>query len=220
MWNSSNAFSFFFSVYQAGCHKGKRNVFLWKKHGHCFINLQEPIPINHVTATQFLLNPVPNVINTAAWNNYLNEDKKVFQPGSTETRSARLGKGGLQTEGCQAPVTSLRLRFCRWRSAGRERLFCLLCRLKLGTTACPSTNDQSPGTQHPSPNEGFQIGHPTWKSSEVHRHVIHPHDRATFYMPVFVRFRAFQPYVQLRTQAAHRLYNYRNNSNKILSSPA
>lgn len=107
MWNSSNAFSFFLNLPSRLSQGEEKCLFLWKKHGHCFINLQEPTPINHVTATQFLLNSSLNVINTTALNNYLNEDKKLFQHGSTEMRSTHLGKGGLQTEGCQTLVTSL-----------------------------------------------------------------------------------------------------------------
>lgn len=108
MWNSSNAFSsFFLNLPSRLSQEEEKCLFLWKKHGHCFINLQELTPINHLTATQFLLNSALSVINTASLNNYLNEDKKLFQHGSTEMHSTHLGKGGLQTEGCQTLVTSL-----------------------------------------------------------------------------------------------------------------
>lgn len=68
--------------------------------------MQEHSPINHITATQFLLNSILNVTNTAALNHYLNEDKQLFQHGSTETCSTR-GEG--QIPGCQTLITSLRL---------------------------------------------------------------------------------------------------------------
>lgn len=125
----------------------EKYLFLWKKLGHCFFNLQEPTSINHKTATQPLLNSILNVINTAALNYYLKEDKKLFQHGSTEVLLAHLAKGGLRTGG--------------WSSLSQALLaFCLFCRLQLGAP-CPSPNEQSPAPQHPALTKGFPIWHPT-----------------------------------------------------------
>lgn len=121
-------------------------LFLWKNLGHCFTDLQKPTSINHKTATQSLLNSILSVINTAALNYYLKEDKKLFQHGSTEVLLAHLAKGGLQAGG--------------WTASLRGSAHGLFALQVTARCTLPSPNTQSPAPQYPTLTKGFPIWHP------------------------------------------------------------